>query len=130
MGMYTEMFISTDLKKETPSGVIEVLYAMCRYSEDSEALKEKPPRWRFLFSSSSYYTSNTACRSLTFDDATKQYSLIAKGDIKNYGSEIEEFFEFIAPWCDSDFIGYYRYEEDVEPTLVYSSKYIDNQGEK
>ena len=120
MGMYTEIFVNTDLKEETPDTVIQVLKAMCEKDGEAECLSDKPNRWGFLFNSGSYYTPNTECGKLTFDDISKQYSIIAKGDIKNYEGEIEAFFELIKPWCDSDFIGYYRYEDDREPTLVYS----------
>lgn len=120
MGMYTEIFVNTDLKENTPNEVIEVLKAMCAKDADAECLKDKPNRWKYLFNNGSYYTPSTECAALTFDDRSKQYSLIAKGDIKNYEDEIEKFFEFIKPWCDNDFIGYYRYEESREPTLIYS----------
>ena len=43
-------------------------------------------------------------------------------NIKNYNNEIEEFFEWLMPYIDGeegDFIGYSRYEETKELTLVY-----------
>ena len=120
MGMYTEIFVNTDLKGDTPDSVIQVLKAMCERDGDAECLSDNPGRWSYMFSNGSYYTPSTECGKLTFNDIAKQYSLIAKGDIKNYEGEIEAFFEFIKPWCDNDFIGYYRHEGDREPTLVYS----------
>lgn len=121
MGMYTEIFVNVDLKENTPDEVIDVLKAMCAKDSNAECLKDKPRRWPYLFNNGSYYLPLTQCGNLTFDDIGKHYSLLAKGDIKNYGGEIEQFFEFIRPWCDNEFIGYYRYEEDREPTLVYSN---------
>lgn len=120
MGMYTEIYVNVDLKENTPENIIEVLEAMCSGDPYAEALKDKPVRWGYLFNSGSYYTPNTACAKLTCDAISKQYSLLGKGDIKNYEGEIEAFFDFIKPWCENDFIGYYRYEESREPTLVYS----------
>ncbi len=120
MGMYTEIYVSTNLKTETPLEVIAVLKAICDKDINADCLKDKPSRWFMLFNNGSYYTSCTEAHSLAFDDISKQYSLIGKGDIKNYDREIEQFFNFIKPWAEPGFIGYHRYEEEEEPTLVYS----------
>lgn len=120
MGMYTEIFISADLKSNTPESVIDALRGMCDWEHESETLNKMGSRTKYLFNSGSYYTPNTQCRSLTFDSIANQYSIIGKGDIKNYDSEIEKFFEFIKPYCEDGFIGFYRYEEDREPTLVFA----------
>jgi len=121
MGMYTEIYINVDLKKDTPDDVIKVLKAMCD-QECKEVLVDYPYKWICLFSNMSYYTPSTNCRFLEFDNISNQWSLLGKGDIKNYGNEIEEFFEWIMPWIDGypgDFIGYSRYEEDQKPTLMF-----------
>jgi len=125
MGMYTEIYINVDLKKDTPDDVIRVLKAMCDMLLDQECddvLADYPYRWTSLFSNMSYYTPSTNCKFLEFDDISKKWSLLGKGDIKNYNMEIEEFFEWIMPWIDGypgDFIGYSRYEEDQKPTLMF-----------
>ncbi|MCP4651089.1 MAG: hypothetical protein GY853_13560 [PVC group bacterium] len=119
MGMYTEIYVNVDLKTDTPQEVIDILRAMCDKDASAECFKNSGGRWPYLFNNGSYYTPNTECGLLTYDKISEQYSLLAKGDIKNYGSEIEKFFEFIKPWCEGEFIGYYRYEESREPTLVY-----------
>jgi len=119
--MYTEIYINVDLKKDTPDDVIKVLKAMCD-QECKEVLVDYPYKWICLFSNMSYYTPSTNCRFLEFDNISNQWSLLGKGDIKNYGNEIEEFFEWIMPWIDGypgDFIGYSRYEEDQKPTLMF-----------
>jgi len=121
MGMYTEIYINVDLKKDTPDDVIGVLKAMCD-QECKEVLVDYPYKWICLFSNMSYYTPSTNCKFLEFDTISNQWSLLGKGDIKNYGNEIEEFFEWIMPWIDGypgDFIGYSRYEEDQKPTLMF-----------
>lgn len=120
MGMYTEIYVNVDLREDTPQTVIKTLMAVVNGDRESEYLKGKPYRWGCLFCNMSYYTPNTKCASLTFDTITNSYSLIGKGDIKNYEGEIEQFFEYIKPYCDNSFIGYHRYEEDREPILVYS----------
>ena len=35
MGMYTEIYVNTDLKKETPQEVIDVLSAMCEKNHEA-----------------------------------------------------------------------------------------------
>jgi hypothetical protein len=125
MGMYTEIYINVDLKKDTPDDVIGVLKALCRILPDQECddvLADYPDGWICLFSNMSYYTPFTNCKFLEFDDISKKWSLLGKGDIKNYNMEIEEFFEWIMPYVDGypgDFIGYSRYEEDQKPTLMF-----------
>jgi hypothetical protein len=124
MGMYTEIFVNVDLKKDTPEEVINILKMMCDHdSKEEDWPEDLPPRWQYMFYGGSYYTPNTRCANLHKCGFSNQYSLIGKGDIKNYGSEIQEFFDFIRPHVDPclgcEFIGYWRYEEDKEPTLVY-----------
>lgn len=125
MGMYTEIYVNMDFKTETPPEVISVLQAMCAQDDSAECLKDKPRRWSHLFNNGSFYTPNTECANLTFCEISNSYSLLAKGDIKNYEGEIEQFFDFVKPWCDDpdSFIGYYRYEEAREPVLVYSDDF-------
>jgi hypothetical protein len=120
MGMYTEIFVNADLKEDTPKEVINVLIAMCGKNHTSKHLSEKPKRWACLFNNGSCYVPSTQVAKLTYNRFCQNYSLIAKGDIKNYKNEIEQFFEYIKPWCEGEFIGYYRYEENREPVLVYA----------
>ena len=125
MGMYTEIYVNVDLKKETPDDVIRVLEAMCRMLPDqecSEVLVDFPSRWECLFSNMSYYTPSTNCRYLKYDGITERWSLLGKGDIKNYQNEIDKFFKWIMPHIDAypgEFIGYSRYEEDDQPKLYF-----------
>lgn len=124
MGMYTEIFVNVDLKPETPEEVLAVLRAMC--GDDNKApLDDKPYRWRMLFSNGSYYTPYTNCANLTFDKIAGHWSLLGKGDIKNYECEIESFFAWLMPWIkgdEGDFIGYKRYQESQTPEVVILEK--------
>lgn len=124
MGMYTEIYVNVDFKKDTPKDVIETIKDVCDGSYDELSHKGCPDRWCMLFGNGSYYTPNTSVSDLTYDSIGENFSLLGKGDIKNYYNEIEAFFEFISPWVDSYesipyFIGYLRYEEEDFPTLVY-----------
>jgi hypothetical protein len=123
MGVYTEVYVNIDLREDTPPEVIQVLCAMCGEGGDeaSDILSTRPGRWRALFSDGSYYTPLTCCAKLTFDRQSRRYSLLGKGDIKNYEDEIGQFFRWIMPYVDGnegDFIGYHRHEENQLPTLV------------
>lgn len=122
MGMYTEIYVNVDLKDGIPKEVLAVLEAMCSRDTEAYALLGLPRRWAFLFGNGSYYTPSTWVAKLTYDDISGQYSLLGKGDIKNYQNEIEEFFEWLMPYIDTNegaFIGYSRYEEDDVPTLYF-----------
>ena len=79
-----------------------------------------------------YYFDAHADSSMTFDDIDKKYHLNVRSNLKNYDNEIEEFLNFLEPYIDTfGFIGYMRYEEDEDPTLIYHTeqgieyKYID-----
>jgi hypothetical protein len=125
MGMYTEIYVNVDLKKDTPPDVIDVLRAIVEGDYANTVLSAYPDRWPMLFSDGSYYTPLTCASSLTYDGIHNGHSLIGKGDIKNYEREIEAFFDFIAPHVDDNvgdtvFIGYSRYEEDTMPTLYFT----------
>lgn len=120
MGMYTEIYVNVDFKEDTPEEVIKVIQAVCNRGCDAEALKGFPVRWGHLFSDGSFYTPLTCCANMTFNKISNHWSLLGKGDIKNYEGEIKQFFKFIAPWCQQQFIGYSRHECDIHPTLVYS----------
>lgn len=130
MGMYTEIYINANLLPNTPSEVINVLKAVCE-DRHSNLLDPFPARWRLLFNNGSYYTPLTSCSNLTFDSIAAQWSILGKGDIKNYNNEIEDFFDYVMPYIDAEegmFIGYFRYEESPEPTLIFKSK--EKYGEK
>ena len=121
MGMYTEIYVNVDLKQDVPEHILNVLREMCS-GQGEGRLDAYPQRWGCLFSSNSFYTPLTECASLTFNEIRGGWSLLGKGDIKNYNREIELFFEWISPWVygdPGDFIGYHRYEEQRVPTLVF-----------
>ncbi len=122
--MYTEIFVNVDLREDTPPDVIAAIKAMCEKNGDSPLLQDKPDRWGYMFNDGSFYTPQTECGKLTWNDISNQWSLIAKGDIKNYESEIEAFFAWLMPYVDGEegeFVGYSRYEESLTPELIFLS---------
>lgn len=139
MGMYTEVYINVNLVENVPDDVLDVLEKMCDYKESHEEFfdqKGHPVKWDYLFCDGSYYTPRTCCHNLTFDKIANTWSLLGKGDLKNYDNEIEKFFEWIDPYVAAnkgEFIGYYQYETEESPTLVYKqamSKYDIQEQEE
>ena len=124
MGMYTQLFLDLTLKKDIPTEIIDVLNGMvngdCDYWKDKQRLN-------WCFNSSSYYFNNNHYSHLIFDKIGEDYRLLVLCDFKNYDNEIETFIDWLLPFIEDDyigddFIGYHRYEEDREPTLLYLSE--------
>jgi len=119
VGMYTEVYFNVDLKEGTPKEVVDGLIAYIKGDCDS----------RPLCCNMSYYTPNTSAFYAEFDEISKQWSLLCKGDLKNYERDIEAFVDLLKPhvklnYGEKTFIGYMRYEENVEPTLFYVGEEI------
>lgn len=127
--MYTEIYVNVNLVSNLPKDILEILQVMCESCSPSTNRNEEhykkilgnlPGKWLYLFRDGSYYTPSTSCAILSFDPISTRWSLLGKGDIKNYEREIETFFAFLMPYIDAPegcFIGYQRYEEDLLPTL-------------
>jgi hypothetical protein len=125
MGMYTEIYVNVDLKEETPQEIIDILRQLCAGLQPNGF----PNRSGNLFNNGSYYTPSTYVHSLTYDEISRQWSFLGKGDLKNYSGEVQHFFDWLMPWVDGfpgDFVGYHRYEQDQKPTLVFYSRNGDD----
>ena len=129
MGMYTEFYVNVDFVKNPPKEVVETIKAICNKDDRSKYLSDKPVRWSILFNSGSCYTPNTEACFFKFDEISGRWSLLGKGDIKNYENEIEDFFEFISPYVKDEFMGYLRYEGSREPQLFYSKHACVDKGD-
>lgn len=129
MGMYTELVLGVRLKKGTPGDVINILKYMVEDERPDEGnvypTIDHPlfgtDRWRWMLRSSSYYFAVHESRTtFWYDDNSGQWTLSARSSLKNYGDEIGHFLNWIAPYVDErGFAGYYQYEEDEQPTLIY-----------
>lgn len=127
MGMYTELNIGVAFRKDTPTDIISILKHML--NEDEPLLYELPnhplfstPRWTFMLVCDSYYFDGQTDSSIHYDDISNQYYLNVRCNLKNYDGEIKKFMDFIQPYLDTrGFLGYTRYEEDGDPTLIYNS---------
>jgi len=127
--MYTELLLTVRLKKETPRQVINILEQMLYNKKSLHGLSShllfKTSRWEWMFSGSSYYFNSILKSLIEYDDITHSYFLSVNFNIKNYGNEIELFIDWIMPFVAAypgEFLGYSRYEEATEPTLIYKGE--------
>jgi hypothetical protein len=126
MGMYTELIFGAELKKETPSEVIEALKYMLGETEEKPNNFPLPDgRCEWLFTGGSYYfaVNNAVCK-MWLDDIDGQYHISTRSNIKNYENEIETFLEWILPFIDggsgeSDLYAIVIYEQQSEPKCYY-----------
>lgn len=128
MGMYTELDFNSELRKDTPEQVIDTLKYMVgdveekpKYLPDHELFSKK--RWEYMLRMDSYYFDADTKSTLRFDDISDTYYLNIRCNLKNYDDEIESFIDWIMPYVkeykrEGDFLGFYRYEEDEDPTII------------
>lgn len=143
MGMYTELYLTVELKKDLPQDIVDTLTVICaeRRTEEHEYGVEKevvvnrlqlPDEGRNIFSSdrvwwlgrsSSYYFAGDPFSRLRLDNISQTYHMSIFGNIKNYGNEIQEFLNWLQPHVDPrGYAGHIRYEEDYVPTLIFFRK--------
>lgn len=131
MGMYTELNVSMNLKLD--ENTLEVLRVMLGEREigadiklpDASLFRDDVQRWKFMLMSDSFYFDHTASSSLVnkmpwADEDNMERVLNVRCDLKNYRDEIELFLKWIYNYATTrGFVGYMRYEEDSDPTLIY-----------
>lgn len=109
MGMYTQLHLDLELKRNTPKEIIDTLTDMVNGES-----KKWDNRLNYCFNSNSH-------SKLWKDDITKSYKLFVHCDFKNYGNEIDTLLEWLRPHIETKgMIGYTRYEECNEPTILYN----------
>jgi hypothetical protein len=126
MGMYTELILGAELKKDTPNQVIEALKYMIGETKEKPSDFPLPDgRCERLFQGGSYYFAiNNSATKMWLDDIDEQWHISTRSNIKNYESEIETFLEWIKPYIDSgsggrDLYAITIYEEQDTPSLYY-----------
>ena len=127
MGMYTELVMACELPKDTPEKIINIIkYMLGEIDECPNIIEERDPlfnttRWRCMLRSSSYsFIKSRATSSLWYDGIAKQYILSIWCNLKNYDEEVDKFLNWIINYTTSyGFVGYKRYEEFDNPTLIY-----------
>ena len=130
MGMYTEIVIKACIKSNIDKVDRDILNFMFNRDVDPpDVLPEheffKCDRWDSIGCMSSFYHIPWASSKYSQD------YLFSRSDLKDYGGEIDLFFDYLRPlvngyrgeespvYADPLCIGYKWYEEYSSPTLVY-----------
>lgn len=128
MGMYTELVLNLTIKSDAPPEALAVLRQLANGDDEPKKLPDHPffkcPRWSMVMQCSSHYFVPFSLSKLHSTSYTDDYYLSTRSDLKNYDDEIDLFVDWLRPYIDGlagDFIGYKRYEEDLNPTLAYLS---------
>ncbi|MBU8573712.1 hypothetical protein [Bacillus pumilus] len=129
MGMYTELVCAFELIKETPSHIIETLEFMSGQREEhpielpANKLFWEGDKWKWMLQTDSYYFDGKTHSEIENDTLVGGRYVTIRCNLKNYNDEIENFIDWISPYIQKDydhyFIGYKRYEDDKEPTLIF-----------
>lgn len=123
MGMYTELVLGVELTSEPT--VIDTLRRMLDSDAKNKVVTIGHPlfstsRWAYMLLCDSYYFDGQADSRLVYDAHLKSYYLNVRCNLKNYDNEIELFLDWLCPYIRTEgFLGYSRYEEDNNPTLIY-----------
>ena len=134
MGMYTEIFFRSDLRRDVPEQVINTLMFMVGDIDEETALSSHPwpeheffqkTRWKMIGRGGSEYFPLTESR-LTYDRVLNKWRVMILSNHKNYSNETDAFFDWISPYCsesEDKFLGYELYEENDEPNI-----YVQTNG--
>lgn len=126
MGMYTELHYNVQLRKDTPADVIETLRYMVgdypgqEIDPPNHALFESS-RWSHMLQQDSYYFDADTHSTMRWDNIAQRWYLCVRCNLKNYGSEIEHFIDWLDPYVCGQvgkFLGFHRYEESEEPVII------------
>jgi len=127
MGMYTELHFNAELKADVPESVVDVLKYMVRDLADTPATLPDHEffatrRWRIMCVDDSGYFPADTYSTIRFSDIADAWFLCIRSNSKNYDNEIGLFLDWIMPYVystDGTCLGYWRYEECEEPTIIY-----------
>lgn len=128
MGMYTELNIAVEVKADANTrAILEYMTGATEElnAELPDAELFRSGRWEYMLRCDSFYFDHTAESSLVDRQTWKEEEhderiLNVRCDLKNYADEIQDFLRWIHPFTTTrGFIGYMRYEEDYNPTLIY-----------
>lgn len=134
MGMYTELVLGVELKSDPV--VIDTLKLMLDCNIKDKVVTIDHPlfstsRWRSMLRCDSYYFDGQTDSKLVYDEPNEIYFLNVRCNLKNYDNEIELFLDWLCPYIETEgFLGYSRYEEADDPTLIYkeNGKIRESEG--
>jgi hypothetical protein len=122
MGMYTRLTFWADFTEDSPA--VPVIQSLMEPWKHGGSFPDHPffglPHAQSVLTCSSYY-HRTGETQFVYDDIAHRWWLNADSSLKNYADEIRQFLSWVAPYDvgDSGFRGFYIYEEDENPTLIY-----------
>lgn len=126
MGMYTELHFNAELKRDVPEPVLAALRHMVGDEEAEPAMLPDHPlfrteRWPHMLQCDSYYFPADTHSTLRLDDIATAWYLCVRSNLKNYDGEIGKFLDWVLPYvsANTECLGYYRYEDTDDPTLIY-----------
>lgn len=133
MGMYTELNVSVKLdysKFDEYSDILRFMTGDLEIDRNALVVPDhdlfKTDRWERMLCCSSYYFAGETHSEFHVEEDYKLATLTSLSSLKNYSGEIEKFCDWISQYVyygyDNSsvvFAGYKRYEEDLEPTLIY-----------
>ena len=125
MGMYTELNIGVEIVSD-PIVIQKLNYMLDDAIEDVDIdhpLFTETERWKYMLLSDSYYfdgqTDSKLVRDNLYSDNPMFY-LNVRCNLKNYDDEIKLCMDWLCPYIKTEgFLGYTRYENDYDPTLIY-----------
>lgn len=131
MGMYTHLVLNVNLIKDTPNDVVGTLLWLS-YQTDICPIQEGHELYGLdrigvvMCGDSGSFDGDTNY-SFLFDEIKEEWAITINSNIKNYNMEYQKFLEYIQPYIienygDKKFLGFMRYEEWEEPTLIYNTK--------
>lgn len=143
MGMYTELQFTAEIDYDKHEEIIDIL----RYMTGDESVKRESltipahelfetDRWEYMLLASSYYFPGQFYHTLKEEHNFQLINLSVRTDLKNYGNEIQKFLDWIYPYVATEnafqqignveeprlFVGYMRYETELDPTIIYFTK--------
>lgn len=139
MGMYTELHFNVELKRDVPDEALALLQYMvnpaAKKADVPPLLPDHPlfktARWDYMLGCDSYYFPADTHSTLRLDDIAKAWYLCIRCNLKNYDGEIGKFLDWVLPYADAgtECLGYYRYEENDDPTLIYKTRAAETSAE-
>ena len=126
MGMYTEIHFASDLKKDTPQEIIDLLHDLINGHAISPSRIPKheffeTDRCHILFEGNSAYFDAFISFTLTKNEFSEAWLLQGTTNLKNYNREIQKFIDWITPYLDKhsgEYIGHIWYEEWDKPVPI------------
>lgn len=127
MGDYTELVLGVRLKRNKK--VFDILKFML-FEKGIEDIKipdhdlfKVSDRWKYMLKCGSAYFGGRPDSKLVWDNDLETYCLNVRCNFKNYNNEIELFLDWLRPYIwTTGFIGYYKFEYDDYPVLIYNNK--------